>query len=300
MITDIEFFGGKKFFGAIGMENIKKPLPPKKEKETAVPAYHVLSTKPYFALKREEPLALKDHAYKTAVLSALMWKRNNGPIYLVTDKAGEEYAKASGLNRYYDEVLCLIDEGLGINYGRYWAAGKIEALKKLPAPLVILDMDMVIWEHIDLSKSRLTCAHMEHLYKETYPDFSFFNMSKRYSFDENWDRSAEPLNTAFLYIADEDLKEYYTKNSIRFMQFERDSVDDGVKCMVFAEQRMLSMCAKALGVEADVLLDIDELMNGQSVLTHIWSGKRILNENKDIREKYLRFCSEKIDLLEKA
>ncbi len=48
---------------------------------------------------------------------------------------------------------------------------------------------------------------------------------------------AAPFNTSLLYFADDDLKDYYTEESIRFMLHERGTLDNGSWCMVFAERR---------------------------------------------------------------
>ena len=76
--------------------------------------------------------------------------------------------------------------------------------------------------------------------------------------DEGLDYATLPLNTAFLYIPDEDFKQYYTSRSIAFM---KSAVYGGdyLTYMVFAEQRLLPMLAKRCGIGYTTLLDKDRL-----------------------------------------
>lgn len=295
-----DFFAGGTFFGAIGMENMKKPLSQLPLRKNPVTAYHVFSTEPFFKNEgnKDRAFSLPEFELKTAELSALCWRRYNGPIYLVTDAVGEAYFRKKGLSGAYDGVLPILENvNYGIDKRKYWAASKIEALKLLKTPCAIIDLDLIVWKPIELDNSLLTAAHIEHIVDHIYPDFSFFDMSPRYSFPPQWDKTAEPLNTAFFYIADSKLKEYYVRESIRFMQFERDTADNRVKCMVFAEQRVLAMCAKAMGIRADTLLDYDNLQAPQDRVTHIWSAKELLSLDKDIQRTFIDLCDEKIEQL---
>ena len=72
-------------------------------------------------------------------------------------------------------------------------------------------------------------------------------MKNNYKFDREWDWKAKPCNTAFTYIADEDFKKYYVDSAIDFMR-NTISGEDTLKNMVFAEQRLISMCAKKMGI----------------------------------------------------
>ncbi len=297
-----DFFDNSVRYGAIGMEILKAPLIKSSRNSEPVNGYHVFSTKPFFAKEKNKgkEFSLPDFGLKTAELSALCWRRYNGPIYLITDAEGEAYFKKNGLEYAYDGILPILETvNHGINPVRYWASGKIEALKMLKTPCAIIDLDLIVWKPLELQNSKLTVAHVEHLVDFVYPPFSYFNMSRRYLFPSEWDRNVEPFNTAFNYIADEELKEYYVKEAIRFMQFERDTVDDGVKCMVFAEQRILGMCAEAKGIKAETLLDFDNIHVHQDCLTHIWSAKSLLFEEKEIRNEYINLCIAKTDELKK-
>ena len=303
-MTDIKFFfENSSLFGAIGMENMYSDLSEIEKNSFSVVGFHVFSTKPFFAKpeNKNKPFKLHDFEIKTAELSALCWKRYNGPIFLVTDKEGEKYFKSQGLEYVYDGILPLLEnEKYGIDPIKYWAAGKIEALSLFESPCAIIDLDLIVWRPLNLSESKLTVAHFEYIEKMVYPPFSFFDMSKRYSFPKEWSEESKPLNTAFLYIADSELKNYYTIEAFRFMQYERNTFDNAIKCMVFAEQRILGMCSEAKNIKPDMLIDYDNISEKQKNITHIWTAKPLLVQNKELRKEYIFLCNQKINILRKA
>ena len=109
---------------------------------------------------------------------------------------------------------------------------------------------------------------------------------------DDWSEETAALNTAFLYINDEELKRDYTREAFRFMLAERESPDYWAVCMTFAEQRVLGLCAEARGVRARLLYDMDE-----DCLTHIWGAKGKLRTEKEFRAFYLDLCRDRLKLL---
>ncbi len=295
-----DFFENSSLYGAIGMENMLSAFSTQKRSDVPVTGFHVLSTKPFFAKpeNRNKSFKLNDFELKTAELSALCWRKYNGPIFLITDLAGAEYFTEQGLGYAYDGIFPIIENSYrGTDPIKYWAAGKIEALRLSKGPCAIIDLDLIVWRPLSLSRSQLIVAHFEHIHDLVYPPLSYFDMSPRYTFPQEWDEDAKAFNTAFLYIADDSFRKYYAKESIRFMQFERDTVDNKVKCMVFAEQRILGMCAKAKNIKADFLVDYDNLSAHQDNITHVWTAKPILMKHEDLRHRYIELCEKKIKQL---
>ena len=292
----------QKFFsasggGAIGLQNLLEPVPPV-TKHGNLHGYHVLMTSPFKYKNPHKPFEMNQTALLTAELSARLWRRFNGSISLITDETGFEYIKKTDLVKAYDEILPILDRrNFGIVPTKYWASGKIQALTKISAPCVILDIDMLLWQKLSVGSTKLFCTHTEPLSLKCYPPPKFFNTDAEYSYPTEWDFTVKPLNTAVLYIAENDFKDYYAKQSIRFMYSEKESPDDGVICMVFAEQRILAMCAVAKGIKAKLLLDYDRLSEPQSFLTHIWSAKKIIELVPDINKIFIDLCKEKLQFL---
>ena len=103
-----------------------------------------------------------------------------------------------------------------------------------------------------------------------------------------------PLNTSIAYFGDEDFKNYYAKESVRFMQYERDTLDNGSWCMVFAEQRILGMCAASWNISVKTYLEYDRPLEKQDLVTHLWSAKGLLRSEKRFCDQYIKLCEDKI------
>ena len=292
------FFGGTRNYGAIGMENLSAPLSDAPRRQDPLTAYHVLSTLPWQARKPGMPFEMEEFAILTAKLSALCWRRYNGPIYLVTDPAGAEYVRSVGLDRVYDGIKILLSQdNWGIPPDKFWASSKIIALRQVELPCVVLDMDLIVWRPLPLDGRVLAAAHVEYIRPDIYPDLNTFHISPRYQFPPQWDPTALPLNTAILYMADQAFRDLYTSSAIAFMQYERHTPDDGVRCMVFAEQRILGMCAAETKISPQVFLDFDHLGVHQNLITHTWSGKRLLKFDQEASQRFCVLCRKKLNNL---
>ena len=287
------FLSGRLYCGAIGMENLLAPLSSLPRSSAPIAACHVLSTLPHRARHGNAPFGMDAANEWTARLSALLWKRYNGSICLMTDPEGARWAREAGLNRVYDEIRDDLDDPYGLNHKKFWAAGKLLAMEKLASPCMIIDMDMMIWRPLELGGAKLAAAHIEHLNDEVYPPMNHFIMSSGYHFPADWNAAADPLNTSVFYMADEELKREYLDEAFRFMSSERDTPDNGSICMVFAEQRILAMCAARRGVRPETLLDFDHLDAPQQLLTHTWSGKRLFRRHPDVEAVYVEICRER-------
>lgn len=291
------FLNDKGFFGAIGMHNLSSQLSTERYGQP-VKGYHVLMTEPYFYEHPGTEFYLKDYELLTAELSALLWHRYNGPVFLVTDKKGYQYIRDTSLCSVYDEILPILDrKNYGIAPNKYWASGKIQALMKIHAPCAVIDMDLMVWRPLELLKYPLAAAHTEHLTPYIYPSFDFFKVNPGYTFPTGWDSTAEPLNTSIVFFSDDIFKNYYASESVRFMQAEKETPDNGVICMVFAEQRILAMCAEEKEKSVHVFLDYDNLCSPQDLITHIWSAKDLIGEEQELKEIYIAMCKNKIQQL---
>ena len=300
MITIPEKY--KKFFSAagsraIGLQNLIEPILPVTERGN-LHGYHVLMTSPFTYKNPHKPFEMNQTALITAELSAGLWRRFNGSISLITDETGFDYIKKTNLAKAYDAILPILDRrNFGIVPTKYWASGKIQALTKISAPCVIIDMDILLWKRLPVDSAKLICTHNEPLSLKCYQPSDFFHTDAEYSYPVDWDFKVEPLNTAILYIADEDFKNCYAWQSVRFMYSEKESTDNGVVCMVFAEQRILAMCAAVKGIKAKLLLNYDRLSEPQSLLTHVWSAKKIIEMVPDINKIFMDLCEEKLHFL---
>lgn len=255
-------------------------------------AIHINWTKP-FMNKFNRPYEVEDFEILTTILSALKWREKNGSITMITDSVGKEYYEKTGLDVIWDSVENALDD-VDVNPDVFWAAGKIFALSRQEAPVAMIDTDFIVWETINPdSLSDVTVIHYEDLYPDVYPPKEHFNM-KDYSFDEDFDWRLKACNTAFCVIKNDDLLKYYTEQSIKFMR-STDEKDDRLTYMVFAEQRLLPMCAKKLNKSVAAFSDLKRLFeNGENCFTHTWGMKQQMRDNGALRYDFCRRCINRI------
>ncbi len=252
-------------------------------------AIHSLWTRPFFVRGGAE-FAMEDFELLTMMLSALVWRKNGGSIKMVADRTGAEYLRQRGLEPVWDGG---IEEGLDdvpreIDPFLFWAGGKLWALNSQPEPVCMIDTDMIVWRGCaDLEKFDIVAAHREELAPDIYPEEDYFRMREGYVFPD-WDWTVKPCNTAFLYIKDMDFRRYYVERSLDFMKNLKEDTSVVVP-MVFAEQRLLSMCAARRGKEIRTLLSLDRLRDQRDV-THVWGHKSRLRSDPAVRGEFCGRC----------
>ena len=175
----------------------------------------------------------------------------------------------------------MIKSGIdGINQNVFWAAAKLYALKEESAPVTMIDTDLFVWGDIrdTLNKSEIAVLHREDLEQtDCYLPSYELGVRDGYCYDPEWDWSENPCNTALAYFRDDGFKNYYVSKAIDFM-YRNEGPALGRSCqMVFAEQRLLAMCAKQKGVHVFSFLD-DPYQINNSLFTHLWGAKRIATE----------------------
>ena len=258
-------------------------------------AIHINWTKP-FTDKTGSQYAAEDFEILTTALSALNWQRHNGRISMITDSTGYEFYEKNGLLPLWDGgVEKTLDEIPEINSDMFWAAGKLWALKNCAAPVAMIDTDFIVWAPIAFDNlADVAVIHEEDLYPDVYPDISYFKMKDGYEFDADWDLTLRACNTAFAVIKNEKLREYYTAEAFRFIE-NAENVDDALTYMVFAEQRLLPLCAKKLGMEITVLSNLERLFNdGERYFTHTWGMKQQMRDMSELRRDFCMRCAARI------
>ncbi|MGM9986808.1 MAG: DUF6734 family protein [Bacillaceae bacterium] len=262
-------------------------------------AFHCNWTAPFFREKKNDSYFIEDFELLTTILSALKWRQHNGKIKMVTDKVGADYYKEIGLSGLWDlgiddQLETWIPNQLDSNL--FWAAGKIFALKYQLAPCVMIDTDFIVWKDIrqELAKEKLAVIHREPLLPDVYPSKEVFQMRGEYEYNSKWNWLEPACNTAFAYFGDEAFKQYYTEEAIRFMNHV-DGGFDKLTYMVFAEQRMLALCAKEQQVEIHALMDLHTLHEQkQDTYTHIWGYKREIKKDFYTNEAFCKRCIRRI------
>lgn len=254
-------------------------------------ALHSLWAEPSFS---NRPFYMEDFEILTMVISALAWKKYNGSIKIVADEKAMQYLNSMNLISIYDEIQDLIiDEK--INPKTFWAAGKLFALQYQKEPYAVIDTDFIIWKNIEKffdTSADIVVAHKENLKLSAYPGIDYFKMDDSFHFNKGIDWNALPYNTAFLYIRDNIFKNYYISESINFMRHCIEKEND-VCSMVFAEQRMLGICASQWNMTVETLMN-EYKLDVQKSFTHVWGYKYILRKNSLKRHEFCLRCVRRI------
>ncbi|WP_418127663.1 hypothetical protein [Agathobaculum butyriciproducens] len=234
----------------------------------------------------------------TTALSALEWRRENGSIRMICDTPAKRYYESLGLCFLWDDgVYPLLDTmPEDINATAFWAAGKLYALSAVPSPCVMLDTDFICWKSISnlLDGPDTAAIHREDIMPSIYPDQTAFAKTEGFPLD-SFDWTVQPFNTALAYFGNDEFRRYYTDTAIRFMRCSPDA-DDTLTYMVFAEQRLLAMCAEKKHAHAAALSDLPALFGGaqNGYFTHIWGFKQQMRENPELYEDFCRRCAARL------
>lgn len=222
----------------------------------------------------------------SAVLSSLQWQKTNGEICMVCDTLVADFLYSTGLFKVWNEIKVTLDKiPDSINPKTYWAAGKIFALSEFPAPIVGIDTDFLVWKKLSFNNP-ISVIHTEELDPSCYPDLDDFT-----DFADGFDFLEKASNTAFFYINDNEFLEFYTKKSIEFMK-KYNPNENSLPHMLFAEQRLFSMCAKKLSKRINEFSSLSELFSDKNeTFTHLWGYKDILRKNPELKKS---FCEKTI------
>lgn len=251
-------------------------------------AIHSIWSEPLFS---GEKYTIEDFEILMMALSTLTWQKYNGNIKLVADEKVLEYFQSKNLLSLWNGGSELLEVKESFSAKTFWAAGKLYALKQQNSPIAVIDTDFIVWKNIDkLLSGDVVTAHEEEI-SDVYPAEEYFRMDDMYNF-KNLSWNVNPYNTAFLYIKDMIFKEYYISQSINFMRHCLENRNDVIS-MVFAEQRLLAMCANQWNIDVNVLMDYKKL-NNQKTFTHIWGYKYTLRNDTIKRKKFCSRCAKRI------
>lgn len=260
-------------------------------------AFHSNWTGPFVEGNKGKEYEVDDFELLTTIISALKWQEFNGDIEMITDKRGAQYYRALGLedlwNKGINEALEEINQE--IDKKTFWAAGKLYALALQKEPCVMLDTDFIVWKNIEsqLITHDVVVIHKERIEPQIYPDKKELHVKGAYHYPKEWDWQVEPCNTAFSFFKDQLFKEYYIEEALRFMKAVQ--AKDPLIYMVFAEQRLLAMCAKEKKIDLYTLATTEALFHKQQqYFTHVWGHKKFLRKNDQARGDFCKRCIARI------
>lgn len=192
-----------------------------------------------------------------AAVSALAWRRWNGPVHLHTDAPGRAFFERKGLLGFWDSVDTELLESIppGVDVSVFWDIGKVFALCRRPGPSVVLDLDLIVWTALGPRLSApVQFLHWEELVAPWYVDPPALSRPPGYRFDPGLDWGMWACNTSLMYAEDEAFREAFARASLAFAEGNRPAGGPAVAELLFCGQRLFGMTARRLGVEARPLL----------------------------------------------
>ncbi len=261
-------------------------------------AFHSNWTRPFEVRSPGRQYSVEPFELLTTALSALVWRRENGPIRMVCDTRAKKYYDECGLSFLWDEgvhpILDLIPED--INPMAFWAGGKLYALSAMPSPCVMIDTDFIVWKPLEPIVAGYDAAaiHREDIMPDIYPGPEAFCQTRNFPL-HNFDWTVNPLNTALSYFGNDSFRRYYTDTAICFMR-SSPKAEDVLTYMVFAEQRLLAMCAAKYGAKICALSDLPSLFDGtqNGYFTHIWGSKQQMRDEPAFCDDFCRRCASRL------
>lgn len=261
-------------------------------------AFHSNWTRPFFVRNPRGSYAIEPFELLTTALSALTWRRENGTIRMICDSEARRYYQSLGLSFLWDGGIHPLLDAIpdDVNAMAFWAAGKLYALSAMPSPCVMIDTDLICWKPLAPLLNGLDAAavHREDIMPDIYPGPAAFRCTQGFDFDR-FDWSVQPFNTALAYFGEDSFRRYYTDTAIDFIR-RSPQADDVLTYMVFAEQRLLAMCARQRSIRSAALSDLPSLFGGeqQGYFTHVWGFKQQLRDDPLLYEDFCRRCAARL------
>lgn len=260
--------------------------------------FHSNWTRPFFVRSPEAPYAVEPFELLTTALSALAWRQENGPIYMLCDSVAKQYYESLGVSFLWDGGVYPLLDAIPptVNAMAFWAAGKLYALAAMRAPCVMIDTDFIVWKPLEplLRSVAIAAIHTEEIAPSIYPGPESLQQARGFPF-ASFDWSALPLNTALLYLRDDTFRRYYTDTALQFIR-SAPQADDVLTYMVFAEQRLLAMCAAKKQIPVQELQPLSALFNGEQegYFTHVWGFKQQMRDEPRLYDDFCRRCAARL------
>lgn len=242
------------------------------------------------------------------LLSALYYRRLNGPIHLYTDPTFYKYLEERDLLGFWDFVdtnKYSEFEKFNIDSKTNWTGFKTWLVGQLPAPFLLLDHDNLIYTEIPKSmfETPVRFAHMEKINPYFYPDREIMDV-ENFEYSNNWNWNLDIANTCMLYFKENDFKKDYSEKA---MEFERNNHSNDQYLAevqyLFADQRLPVMMLEEKGIEYDTFSNlrftpIDRYNPDWTRVTndpdkdsvgfdHTWAYKHTLKDDVHARKEYM-------------
>ncbi len=285
---------------------------------------HTFSTAPFRygrdvwggAAKQDMNFSLPEYLFITLVLSALQWRKTNGPITLFTDDILYRFLEERGALGCWDNIsleLNNLDEELqGIDHAVYWAASKFYCYTKMVVPFVCIDTDLIMMKTLQIKPGTdLLVSHYESVEEgdSNYIELKNLAMRRRYHFYSTAKVSLG-VNMSTCGFFNQNLRDRFVYEAMRVMKNSTASYDGksyALPEMLYMEQILPVQIALQERYKIEALIDCvwspknfcftkdDPKLGGWrfNVLDecfpcmHLWFHKNYIETNEKAREEYV-------------
>ena len=266
-----------------------------------------------------------EHVLMIQLLSAVLWRQNNGPIHLYTTKEDAKFFEEIGLLTFYDKVDTETLEDPEIDWRHFYPAAKMKVLSTVKEfPVAFVDTDFMFKTRVpdEYKDYDIAFVHREGRFWRNYPPLDFMGIREGYKFPDIPElETTHPINVGFLIVNNADLAKGYTDLALDYMRSnsqlckEVEWASEGLRIFwksLFVEQRLLGAYVdhkkwKALQLfpydyYGDTLTwkpihEDDRLTQAQLNLLdsvsffHLWGEKASYSEDVGQRNRILNFYS---------
>lgn len=229
--------------------------------------------------------------------SVIQWKKHHPDAVceLHADKMTQEFFNQLGVLSLWNSVK-EVGKNKAIDKNVFWASAKLQALRNVTEPVIIMDNDFVVYQSFDkFFKNEVIVGHDEDG-KEYYPKALDPYVRKVRHIINRPDLKA--VNCCFLYLPNPQFTQHYASLSLQLMEeFTKMKVPNS-KYLIYAEQLLLKHLLTLHNVTYKPLLDTvyDSKLNQFTVKTdkglirlkdhtryfrHYWMEKPKIHNSKD-------------------
>lgn len=193
-----------------------------------------------------------EHVLMIQTISALEWKKHNGPIHLYTTKKDLKFFEALGMDQLYDNINTdVLEQKDDIYWPHFGAASKMKVLNSIEEfPVAFIDNDLIYREKIEIKDESIIYLHDEGRFHKNYPPLDFLSKRDGYEFPQMESlETCHPINVGLFVINDVKLRDEYCALAMDFMTKNSKKpapvkwAPEGLRIFwkpLFVEQRLLS------------------------------------------------------------
>ena len=209
----------------------------------------------------------------------------------------------------------------------FFNVGKFFVLQLEQAPVMLMDTDLIPWEdpfvqiHGGELQAEAAFTHWESVLPRSdwYCRKGDYHIPKGYRWNRKWDFRLKAANTSIIYFRQDEQKDYFCREALRFMKENDIPTGRSWPDALFAEQRLLLMCMKEKGLLGLTVPIIDTVWSAKygkftkkdeslgwwdffipeqrERITHTWIAKKDIKRNRKYRDYFCCRLLEEITML---